>query len=158
MFAGIVCGMTGGGSLRACGGIAVLGRWRGIFIHGALAWLIGCHLPCLALWQPVRKHVVVTMRVRKVVRQAVLHSHIWNGEHHTLVAVQVLTLRLILPLRLYLPLLRLLEEALPAACRHHLEGDDGRQLLTAHGDIHRGEHAWAVVLLHAGVACAHLVG
>lgn len=87
MFAGIVCGMTGGGSLRAGRDVAVLGRRRGIFIHGALAWLIGCHLPCLALLQPVRKRVVVTVRVRKGVRQAVLHSHIRNGEHYTLVAV-----------------------------------------------------------------------
>ncbi len=55
-------------------------------------------------------------------------------------------------------MLRLLEEALPVACCHHLKGDNGRQLFTAHGDVHRGEHARAVVLLHAGVACVHLVG
>lgn len=86
-----------------------------------------------------------------------LHSHIRHGVHHTLVTVQVLTLCLILPLCLHLPLLHLLEEALPVACRHHLEGDNRRQLFTAHGDIHRGEHARTVVLLHAGGACVHLV-
>lgn len=108
--------MTGGGSLRAGVGVAVLGRWRWIFIHRALAWLIGSYLLCLALRQPMRECVVVTMGVRKGVRQAVLHSHVWHGVHHTLVTVQVLTLCLILPLCLHLPLLRLLEEALPVAC------------------------------------------
>lgn len=64
MFAGVVCGMTRGGSLGAGRGVAVLGRWGGIFIHGALAWLIGCYLPCLALRQHMRECVVVTVGVR----------------------------------------------------------------------------------------------
>lgn len=65
MFAGIVRWMTGGGSLRAGGGVAVLGRWCWIFMHGALPWLIGSYLSCLALRQSVRECVVVTVEVRK---------------------------------------------------------------------------------------------
>lgn len=62
MFAGFLCWMSRGGSLRAGSGVAVLGRWRGVLIHRALTWLIGHHLPCLAIRQPMLECVVVSMR------------------------------------------------------------------------------------------------
>jgi len=103
-------------------------------------------------------------RAGERVRHAHLLRHLVN---HTLAAAEVawsllgvaLVLALPLGLRdLYLPWLRRLQHGLARSRGHHLERDDGWQLLPAHGDVHRSQHlALAVVLAHARVCSPHLL-
>lgn len=140
----------------------MLGGRCGVLIHGALHGRIGGQRPRLAV-DPSDG-----VGVLQGVGQPVPHVHLLGHlVHHTLGAVDVArpllgaSLILVLPLGLcdlYLPRLRLLQHGLASSWRHHLERDDGRQLLPAHGDVHGREHlALAVVLAHAGVRSPHLV-
>lgn len=165
VLAGWVGRVAGGGSLWAGGGVTVLGRRRGVFIHGALHRWIGGQLPRLAL-DPTVASVADSVGVLQGVGEPMRHAHLFRHlVHHTLGAVQVawalLGVSLILSLGLCdldLPWLRLLQHGLAPSRRHHLERDDGRELLSAHGDVHGGQHrALAVVLAHARVRAPHLV-
>lgn len=142
----------------------MLGGGCGVFIHRALHGRIGGQRSRLAFNSPVADSVRVLQAVGEPLRHAHLLRHL---VHHTLAAVDVAwrllgaTLTLVLTLGLcdlYLPLLLLLEHSLATSGSHHLEGDNGRQLLSAHGDIHGGQHrTLAVVLTHTRVRSPHLV-
>lgn len=142
----------------------MLGGRCGVLIHRALHGRIGGQRPRLVVDPSVADGVGVLQGVG----EPVPHAHLLGDlVHHTLGAVVVAwpllgaSLILVLSLGLcdlYLPRLRLLQHSLASSWGHHLERDDGRQLLPAHGDIHRGQHwALAVVLAHAGVGAPHLV-
>lgn len=98
------------------------------------------------------------------------HGHLIRDlVYHPRGAVEVprsllgVTLSLVLTLGLrdlHLPLLRLLQHGLACSGSHHLEGDDGWQLLPGHGDVHGGQPdaaTLAVVLGHAGVGSRNLM-
>lgn len=145
----------------------MLGGGCRVFIHGALHGRIGGQWPRLALDASMAS-VANGMGVLQGVGEPVGHTHLLRDlVHHTLGAVEVarallgVTLILALPLGLcdlHLPRLRLLQHGLACSRGHHLERDDGRQLLSAHGDIHGSQHrALAVVLGHARVGSPHLM-
>lgn len=145
----------------------MLGGGCGVLIHRALHGRIGGQRPRLAL-DPTVASVADGVGVLQGVGEPVRHAHLLgNLVHYTLGAMEVawpllgVTLILVLPLGLcdlYLPRLWLLQYGLASSRGHHLERDNGRQLLSAHGDIHGGQHrALAVVLAHAGVRSPHLV-
>lgn len=140
----------------------MLGGGCGVFIHRALHGRIGGKRSRLAL----NSSMTDCVRVLQGVGEPVCHL-LRQLVHHTLCAVEVawpllgMTLTLVLPLglcNLYLPRLWLLQHCLASSGGHHLECDNGRQLLPAHGDIHGSEHRpLAVVLTHARVRTPHLV-
>ena len=159
MLAGRVGRVAGSGTLGTGGGVAVLGGGRGVLIHRALHGRIGGQWSRLAL----DPSVADVMWMLQVVGEPVRHAHLLRHlVHHSLAAVEVgASLNLVLPLGLcdlYLPWLRLLHHRLASSGSHHLEGDNGRQLLSAHGDIHGRQHpTLSVVLAHARVRSPHLV-
>lgn len=115
--------------------------------------------------------MVDSMWVLQGVGEPMTHAHLLrNLVYHTLGAVEMawtllgVTLSLVLTLGLcdlHLSLLRLLQHGLACSSRHHLECDDGRQLLPGHGDIHGGQPnttTLAVVLGHARVGSSNLMG
>lgn len=145
----------------------MLGGGCGVLINRALHGRIGGQRPRLAL-EPTVASVADGVGVLQGVGEPVRHAHLlWHLVHHTRGAVEVarpllgVTLILVLPLGLcdlYLPRLRLLQDGLASSRGHHLECDNGRQLLSAHGDIHGRQHrGLAVVLAHARVRSPHLV-
>lgn len=145
----------------------MLGGGSGVLIHRALHGWIGGQRPRLALNSPVAS-VANGVRVLHGVGEPMRHTHLLRHlVHHALGTSEVawallgVTLTLVLPLGLcdlYLPRLRLLQHGLASPRCHHLERDDGRQLLSAHGDIHGSQHrALAVALAHARVRSSHLV-
>lgn len=167
MLIGRVHRVAGGDALRAVsGGVTVLGGWRGVFIHRALHGRIGGQRPRLALDVAVSS-MVDGVGVLQGVRQPVRHAHLlWHRVHHTLGAMKVarpllgVALTLAEPLglgHLHLPCLRLLQHGLPSSRGHHLEGDNWRQLLSAHGDVHWSHHL-ALAVAHGGMGAPHLVG
>lgn len=138
----------------------MLGGRGGVLIHRALHRRIGGEWPRVTVY-PVAS-VVDRVRMLQGVGEPVCHAYLlWHRVHDALGAVEVPRTLLVLPLGLcdlYLPRLRLFQDGLASSGRHHLECDDRRQLLPAHGDIHGGEHGTlAVVLAHAGVGSPHLV-
>lgn len=160
MLAGWMGRVAGGGAFRASGGVAVLGRRCGVLIHGALHGLVGGQLARL----PLHPGVSVTdgVRVLHGVGEPVSNAHLLvHLVHHALGTVEVarplLGVALVLGLcHLHLSCLRLLQHALASSRGHHLECDDGRQLLPAHGDIHRRKHRTPTVT-HACVRSPYLV-
>lgn len=165
MLAGWVGREAGGGALRAGGGVAVVGRRSGVLIHRALHGWVGGQRARLAL-DPAVSSVADGVGVLQAVGEHVSHVDLLRHlVHHTLGAVQVarallgVGLTLVLPLGLcdlYLPHRRLLQHGLASSRGHHLECDDGWQLLSAHSDIHRSQHL-ALAVAHTGVRPPHLV-
>lgn len=133
----------------------MLGGGCGVFIHRALHGRIGGKRSRLAIDSSVADGVRVLQVVGVPMRHLLRHLI-----HHTLCAVEVTWPLLVLPLglcNLYLPRLWRLQHGLAPSRGHHLECDNRRQLLPAHGDIHGSEHrALAVVLTHARVRTPHL--
>lgn len=96
---------------------------------------------------------------------------LWEGVHHGRGAVDaacpllgVTRWTLTLGQHLRLGHLWLLNHGLATASAavtaprcHHLKGDDGRQLLAAHGDVH-GRHHGRMAVAHCWVGAAQLVG
>lgn len=120
----------------------MLGRWCGVLIHRALHGRVGGHLARLPLHRAVS--VSHGWRLRHGVGEPVSNAHLLGHlVHHALSAVEVAWPLLGAALglcHLYLSCLRLLQQALASSGGHHLECDDGRQLLSAHGDVHRCQH------------------
>lgn len=138
----------------------MLGGRGGVLIHRALHRRIGWEWPRVAVY-PMAS-VVDRVLMLQGVGEPVCHAYLLRHRvHDALGAVEVPRPLLVLPLGLcdlYLPRLRLFQDGLACSGCHHLERDDGRQLLPAHGDVHGSEHGTlAMVLAHARVGSPHLV-
>lgn len=141
----------------------MLGRWRGVLIHRTRHGRIGGQRLRLPLHSTMSS-MADGVGVLHVVWEPMCHAHLLRHLiHHTLGTMEVdwslLGVTVVLALGLcdlYLSRLRLLQHGLTSSMCHHLERDDGWQLLSAHGDIHRCQH-WAPAVTHARVRSPHLV-